>query len=191
MKIENENEIIDAESEYEYDTLDPLSATRNGKIAALERDTREEVNRRLQARESSTKILAWLNADPKTRARLDRRFEGKPITRQNLSKWRRGGFVEWKKHEKAVKRQRNWENLRAAGYRSGQGFLELLDMFEERLEELEAEVRKSKEEGSQSLSNFAPVPVQATESCQSALGPCQRPTASRQSPSGSVRVKGE
>ena len=50
------------EFEPKCDTPDPLSPTRNGKIARLDRDTREALNRQIQKGYSGADILAWLNA---------------------------------------------------------------------------------------------------------------------------------
>jgi len=38
---------------------------------------------------------AWLNALPVVQALLARDFGGSPISKQNLSEWRAGGFAEW------------------------------------------------------------------------------------------------
>ena len=55
--------------------------TRTGKIARLPREVREELNLRLERPEPGPQILAWLN--------------GEPVTKQNLSHWRQGGFRNW------------------------------------------------------------------------------------------------
>src|ERR1041384_5521545 len=68
---------------------------RNGKIARLPRDIREEVNRRLQDGEPGGPLLAWLNALPTVSAVMAREFGGCAISKQNLCEWRGGGFAEW------------------------------------------------------------------------------------------------
>jgi len=68
---------------------------RNGKIARLPRDIREELNRRLQDGASGGPLLAWLNALPAVSAVLARDFGGCLISKQNLCEWRAGGFAEW------------------------------------------------------------------------------------------------
>ena len=69
--------------------------TRNGKIARLPDDLREELNRRLQNAEPGGRLLAWLNALPAVQKVLQDQFAGHPVSKQNLSEWRAGGFSEW------------------------------------------------------------------------------------------------
>jgi hypothetical protein len=68
---------------------------RNGKIARLPDDIRQELNDRLSNGEEGPQLLAWLNALPETRELLDEDFNGVPISKQNLSEWRQGGYREW------------------------------------------------------------------------------------------------
>lgn len=75
--------------------------TRTGKIARLPRRLREELNHRLDDGEQGATLVAWLNAHEAVRRVLDRDFGGRPITEQNLSDWRQGGFIEWQKHQDA------------------------------------------------------------------------------------------
>ncbi len=67
---------------------------RNGKIARLPREIREELNERLERSEPSPQLLEWLNALPEVKAVLRDGFSGAPINRQNFSAWRQGGFQE-------------------------------------------------------------------------------------------------
>jgi hypothetical protein len=69
-------------------------SARNGKIARLPRPVRDELNRRLECSEESPELLDWLNALPEVQAVLNEHFEGAPVTKQNLSHWRQGGFQE-------------------------------------------------------------------------------------------------
>jgi len=69
--------------------------TRNGKIARLPREIRDELNRRLDDNLATQPILDWLNALPQTQEILEDLFAGVPISKQNLSEWRNGGFAEW------------------------------------------------------------------------------------------------
>ncbi len=69
--------------------------TRTGKIARLPFALREQLNRRLRENEPSDPLLAWLNALPEVQTLLKDQFQGSPISRQNLSDWRQGGFAEW------------------------------------------------------------------------------------------------
>jgi hypothetical protein len=69
--------------------------TRNGKIARLPFAIREELNHRLIENEPARSIAGWLNAHSTVRLFIDRLFEGRPITEQNISEWRKGGYEEW------------------------------------------------------------------------------------------------
>lgn len=68
---------------------------RKGKIARLSSDIREALNRRLLDGQSGTKVLTWLNELPETRLVMTEMFDGLPVSDQNLSEWRKGGFAEW------------------------------------------------------------------------------------------------
>jgi len=71
--------------------------TRKGKIARLPYQIRIEVNRRLLDGETADGIVAWLNAQAAVADRMHLYFGGAPITSQNLSQWRLGGFRDWLK----------------------------------------------------------------------------------------------
>lgn len=79
---------------------------RNGKIARLPREIREELNRRLEANESGGALLAWLNAQPATQALLAAEFGGVAVSKQNLSEWRAGGFAEWQTRQETLRQAR-------------------------------------------------------------------------------------
>ncbi|HEX4122467.1 MAG TPA: hypothetical protein VH619_17770 [Verrucomicrobiae bacterium] len=71
------------------------TSLRRGKIARLPSNIREELNIRLDDGQEAGEILAWLNALPQVREILANHFEGSPVSPQNLSAWRHGGFQEW------------------------------------------------------------------------------------------------
>ena len=75
--------------------------TRNGKIARLSRSVREELNRRLRDGEQGKRLVAWLNALPNVQEVLAEEFCGRPISEQNLSEWKQGGFEDWLRHQEA------------------------------------------------------------------------------------------
>ncbi len=75
---------------------------RTGKIARLPRSIRDALNRRLEEGESGVELVAWLNGQPAVRDILESGFGGRPISQQNLSEWRKGGFVEWRKHQESM-----------------------------------------------------------------------------------------
>jgi hypothetical protein len=68
---------------------------RNGKIARLPYFLRDQLNERLECSEESPQLLDWLNALPEVRKIVKKDFDGVPISKQNLSQWRQGGFQEW------------------------------------------------------------------------------------------------
>lgn len=72
---------------------------RNGKIARLPRKFRDELNRRLDNAEPGEQLVAWLNSNKEVRAVLARHFDAHPITEQNLSEWKQGGFQDWLRDE--------------------------------------------------------------------------------------------
>lgn len=77
--------------------------TRNGKIARLPKDIREELNQRLQEGTDTGRTLAdWLNSLPEVRAALAAHFGGTEIREQNLSEWKKGGYQEWSRHQEAL-----------------------------------------------------------------------------------------
>jgi len=78
--------------------------TRNGKIARLPRDLREQLNHRLADGELGTTLVQWLNTLPEVKKVLAEHFGGRPINEINLTDWKQGGFAEWLCHEDA----RNW-----------------------------------------------------------------------------------
>ncbi len=78
--------------------------TRKGKIARLPHATRERLNQRLLNGEEGAKLVPWLNAQPAVRAVLAAEFAGRPITEQNLSEWKQGGYEDWLRHQEA----RDW-----------------------------------------------------------------------------------
>ena len=73
--------------------------TRVGKIARLPNEVRQELNQRLQDGEPGESLLDWLNALPKVRKVLAAQFTGRPITKQNLSEWKLGGYRDWEQAE--------------------------------------------------------------------------------------------
>lgn len=72
-----------------------MSNARKGKIARCPPPIRDEVNRRLFNGDSGPKILAWLNANETVLRILDEYFGEEPVTAQNLSEWRGGGYLDW------------------------------------------------------------------------------------------------
>jgi hypothetical protein len=76
--------------------------TRNGKIARLPREIREELNRRLDDGEQGVRVLGWLNGLPEVKKVLEEDFEGRAILPWNLTDWRKGGFAEWREQQERL-----------------------------------------------------------------------------------------
>ena len=70
-------------------------ARRRGKVGRLPAELREELNVRLENGEEAKPLLVWLNGLPEVKELLAEQFAGCPISKQNLSEWRQGGFREW------------------------------------------------------------------------------------------------
>lgn len=69
--------------------------TRNGKIARLPREIREQLNRRIADNEPGIRLVEWLNNTDQVRHILAQDFGGREITEQNLSEWKQGGYLDW------------------------------------------------------------------------------------------------
>ena len=72
---------------------------RIGKIARLPAAIRQKLNERLEDNEPAPQLLEWLHALPEVRKVLKQLFEGRPISEQNLSAWKQGGFRDWQRHQ--------------------------------------------------------------------------------------------
>jgi hypothetical protein len=81
--------------------------SRNGKIARLPKQIREQINLRLDNGETAAALVKWLNGLPEVQKLLTEQFAGKPITPQNLSQWRNGGYIEWSRHQ-LLRDQTRW-----------------------------------------------------------------------------------
>jgi hypothetical protein len=73
--------------------------TRNGKIARLPREVREELNRRLENGEPANGLAVWLNGLPEVRQVLQAQFGGRAINDNNVSEWKGGGYREWQEQQ--------------------------------------------------------------------------------------------
>ncbi|MGD0815836.1 MAG: hypothetical protein ABSA83_19765 [Verrucomicrobiota bacterium] len=68
---------------------------RNGKIAHLPRSIRDLLNKRLDRSQPASQILPWLNGSEEVQEIIKEEFDRVPISEQNLSQWRQGGFQKW------------------------------------------------------------------------------------------------
>lgn len=73
--------------------------SRIGKIARLPHYLRSQLNERIEDGEPGRPLLEWLNALPAVRDTLAEHFGGRPISEQNLSEWKQGGFKDWQRHQ--------------------------------------------------------------------------------------------
>jgi hypothetical protein len=73
--------------------------TRNGKIARLSLALREELNERLDEGRPGKELVEWLNSLPEVQNDIRYHFRGQPISEQNLSQWRNGGYRDWQEKE--------------------------------------------------------------------------------------------
>jgi len=69
---------------------------RRGKIARLSWERQHELNCNLETAVSGKEVLAWLNSLPEMQAIVRDFFAGKPVSKQNLSEWTKGGYQEWR-----------------------------------------------------------------------------------------------
>jgi hypothetical protein len=77
-----------------------------GKIDQLPAALRHEVCERLEDGQTGAEILPWLNGLPAVKKHLATKFKGDPITDQNLSNWRTGGFQTWRARREKTQRTR-------------------------------------------------------------------------------------
>ena len=68
---------------------------RKGKVACLPLELRQGINTRLRDGETGGSLVAWLNGLPEVQAVMAAEFEGAPIREQNITEWRRGGYLDW------------------------------------------------------------------------------------------------
>lgn len=129
--------------------------TRKGKIARLPASIREELNCRIHDGETAHRIIAWLHSLPEVLAVLDQEGE-EPITNQNLSVWRSGGYADWLRRRDRVEQtkvlsQYAFELAKAAGASVSDGAAAILGgRILEAVESL-----SESEEGEQKLVGFA------------------------------------
>lgn len=75
-----------------------------GKIERLPYELREQVCRKLRDGETGAKICTWLNSLPEVLQVLDEHFGEQPISPQNLSAFKQGGYRKWIARQIAVGR---------------------------------------------------------------------------------------
>lgn len=81
--------------------------TRKGKIARLPASIRDEVCRRMHDGQTASQIIPWLHTLPEVLKVLDTHFGEEPISPQNLSEWRGGGYQDW------IQKRERVENMKS------------------------------------------------------------------------------
>jgi hypothetical protein len=79
---------------------EPRQPAGRGKIARLPDGIREQLNQRLLDGQPASLILPWLNGLAPVKDALAVHLVGEPVTAQNLSNWRVGGYQHWLRHQK-------------------------------------------------------------------------------------------
>jgi hypothetical protein len=79
-----------------------LARARRGKIARLPMALREQLNLRLQNGQTHAAVAEWLNGLAEVKALLAAHFEGAPVTEDNISRWRGGGYLAWEEHQRSL-----------------------------------------------------------------------------------------
>lgn len=85
----------------------------NGKISRLPHNLRDQLNRRLQNGQQATTILPWLNDLPEVKTLLAAEFHSRPISKQNLSEWKKRGYRDWLIRQQALEFTQSLENTDA------------------------------------------------------------------------------
>ncbi len=78
------------------------STARNGKIARLPAALRDQLGLRLDDGQPAATILRWLNAEPEVVRIIGEQFGGVPVSPQNLSEWRAGGYRDWQRAQERL-----------------------------------------------------------------------------------------
>ena len=78
-----------------------MNMTRKSKIARLPNVIRQELNERLRDGGRLDDLSEWLNSLPKVKAIMEAQFEGKAVSEQNISDWKKAGYADWLRDEEA------------------------------------------------------------------------------------------
>ena len=86
---------------------EPREHARQGKFARIPDTLRDLANQRILDGWTGKKICAWLNSLAEVQAVLAEEFGGEPITENNLSRWRKGGYQDWLESREKITRLRS------------------------------------------------------------------------------------
>lgn len=75
--------------------------TRNGRIARLPSDLRQQLNRRLEGGEPAEDVLAWLNAQPAGQPNPTAESADPAFAIKDLADWQETGHCDWRVHAEA------------------------------------------------------------------------------------------
>jgi hypothetical protein len=73
-----------------------------GKITQLPPEILDELHQRIQNKEKQKSLLQWLNALPQVKALLAEKYEGQPISKQNLSEYKTHSYRNWLLRQEAL-----------------------------------------------------------------------------------------
>jgi hypothetical protein len=88
--------------------------TRKSKISRLPASIRNSLNLRLLDGEMGKHLVLWLNSLDETKALIATQFKGRPISEQNLSEWRRSGFLDWQQKQETREQIRHFLDISGA-----------------------------------------------------------------------------
>ena len=77
---------------------------RHGKITRLPKQLLNTLNERLEAGAQGKELVDWLNSVKEVKKLLKDHFNEIPISEQNLSEWRTGGFKDWQRQQETKER---------------------------------------------------------------------------------------
>jgi hypothetical protein len=78
-----------------------MNTTRTGKIARLPRHIRNQLRSRLDHGERGQPLLEWLSQLPEVKGLTKSHPGGCPLTEQDLSEWKQGGYQQWIEDQQA------------------------------------------------------------------------------------------
>jgi hypothetical protein len=175
-------------------------ATRNGKIANLPNDIREQLNLRLLEGETGKELAAWLNTLPDVQSILGSQFNGSHVSEVNLTHWRQGGYLQWLTERECFDSARTLADLDGDMTKTGLSAERLFSILTLRYGQLLIRWDSSPEEGVSKIAGFSEMAKKArilqaiTRSAlaihriqsQSACSKVERGSASPNSPTATV-----
>jgi len=100
---------------------------RTGKIARLPANTREELNFALHNGVPAVQLVRWLNNQPEVQVVMAQLFGGRPVNKQNVSEWVKGGYREWLSTQELIEKALVYQAARQVGETSPAATLATFD----------------------------------------------------------------